>query len=308
MAHLYSSPYQGHLVCHSDTTSSFHSTLSPSLSIYLLSGDTGLLVVSAEKSFMVMASTPIEKDGWLQAIRLAMRDLSAASSARDEALQAPGMSGYNDENVNTQVRGTWGVRRTGSRWEVRRRERRRGRWRRSRLGKPTLGGSFLDPHVRPAFGAGRAERQAGRLAGRRSCDLCRVAHAWCVRHSLHLSGVGRWSGFEAFLFRPTRDESPSAFDRALFAPKPSFDSARNNHHHRRRHPPPTPQLQPPPLGPCGSPPTRPAAATTRATAPVSPAPAAAVAAAAAATAGPPSTRSSGWWISASRGRGPPAAA
>lgn len=42
-----------------------------------------MLVVSEEKSFMVMASTPVEKDGWLQATRLCMRDLSANVAARE---------------------------------------------------------------------------------------------------------------------------------------------------------------------------------------------------------------------------------
>lgn len=42
-----------------------------------------MLVVSEEKSFMVMASTAIEKDGWLQAIRLCMRELSTKVEARE---------------------------------------------------------------------------------------------------------------------------------------------------------------------------------------------------------------------------------
>ncbi|CAM9782180.1 unnamed protein product [Pylaiella littoralis] len=46
-------------------------------------GETGMLVVSEEKSFMVMASTAIEKDGWLQAIRLCMRELSTKVEARE---------------------------------------------------------------------------------------------------------------------------------------------------------------------------------------------------------------------------------
>lgn len=54
-----------------------------------------MLVVSEEKSFMVMASTAIEKDGWLQAIRLCMRDLSANVAARE---------GVYSGGSNTQVR------------------------------------------------------------------------------------------------------------------------------------------------------------------------------------------------------------
>lgn len=47
---------------------------------WLLSGETGMLVISEEKTFMVMASTAVEKDGWLQAIRLCMRELSTSNS------------------------------------------------------------------------------------------------------------------------------------------------------------------------------------------------------------------------------------
>ncbi|CBN80121.1 pleckstrin homology (PH) domain-containing protein [Ectocarpus siliculosus] len=43
-------------------------------------GETGMLVISEEKTFMVMASTAVEKDGWLQAIRLCMRELSTSNS------------------------------------------------------------------------------------------------------------------------------------------------------------------------------------------------------------------------------------
>ncbi|CAM9890511.1 unnamed protein product, partial [Ectocarpus fasciculatus] len=44
-------------------------------------GETGMLVISEEKTFMVMASTAVEKDGWLQAIRLCMRELSTTTSS-----------------------------------------------------------------------------------------------------------------------------------------------------------------------------------------------------------------------------------
>lgn len=54
------------------------------LDLVLLLGDTGMLVVSEEKSFMVMASTAVDKDGWLQAIRLCMRDLSLKAEAREK--------------------------------------------------------------------------------------------------------------------------------------------------------------------------------------------------------------------------------
>lgn len=47
-------------------------------------GETGLLIVSEEKSFMVMASTAAEKDGWVQAIRACMRDLSLKTEAREK--------------------------------------------------------------------------------------------------------------------------------------------------------------------------------------------------------------------------------
>lgn len=43
-----------------------------------------MLVVSEEKSFMLMASTAVEKDAWLQAIRLCMRDLSTNVEAREK--------------------------------------------------------------------------------------------------------------------------------------------------------------------------------------------------------------------------------
>lgn len=42
-----------------------------------------MLVVSEEKSFMMMASTPVEKDSWLQAIRMCMRELSSKAEARE---------------------------------------------------------------------------------------------------------------------------------------------------------------------------------------------------------------------------------
>ncbi|CAM9092140.1 unnamed protein product, partial [Ectocarpus sp. 4 AP-2014] len=43
-------------------------------------GETGILVISEEKTFMVMASTAVEKDGWLLAIRLCMRELSTSTT------------------------------------------------------------------------------------------------------------------------------------------------------------------------------------------------------------------------------------
>lgn len=46
-------------------------------------GETGMLVVSEEKCFMVMASTAVEKDAWLRAIRLCMRDLSTNVETRE---------------------------------------------------------------------------------------------------------------------------------------------------------------------------------------------------------------------------------
>lgn len=52
--------------------------------LFFLSGDTGMLIVSEEKSFMVIASSAVDKDGWLQAIRLCMRDLSIKNEAREK--------------------------------------------------------------------------------------------------------------------------------------------------------------------------------------------------------------------------------
>ena len=46
-------------------------------------GETGMLVVAEEKCFMVMASTAVEKDAWLRAIRLCMRDLSTNVETRE---------------------------------------------------------------------------------------------------------------------------------------------------------------------------------------------------------------------------------
>lgn len=51
-----------------------------------------MLVVSEEKSFMVMASTAVEKDGWLQAIRLCMSDLSANAAARERVYSGGNIS------------------------------------------------------------------------------------------------------------------------------------------------------------------------------------------------------------------------
>lgn len=42
-----------------------------------------MLVVSEEKCFMMMASTAVEKDAWLRAIRLCMRDLSTNVETRE---------------------------------------------------------------------------------------------------------------------------------------------------------------------------------------------------------------------------------
>lgn len=43
-----------------------------------------MLVVSEEKSFMVMAHTAVEKDAWLQAIRLCMRDVSIKAESSEQ--------------------------------------------------------------------------------------------------------------------------------------------------------------------------------------------------------------------------------
>lgn len=43
-----------------------------------------MLIVSEEKSFMVMATNAVEKDGWLQAIRACMRDLSIKTESREK--------------------------------------------------------------------------------------------------------------------------------------------------------------------------------------------------------------------------------
>lgn len=49
-----------------------------------LPGESGLLVVSENKSFMITASTAVEKDAWLQAIRLCMIDLSTNVESREK--------------------------------------------------------------------------------------------------------------------------------------------------------------------------------------------------------------------------------
>ncbi|CAN0181401.1 unnamed protein product, partial [Scytosiphon promiscuus] len=43
---------------------------------YSFLGETGMLVVSEEKAFMLMATSAVEKDGWLQAMRRCMRELN----------------------------------------------------------------------------------------------------------------------------------------------------------------------------------------------------------------------------------------
>lgn len=46
-------------------------------------GETGMLVVAEEKTFMVMAPNAVDKDAWLQAIRSCMKDLSSKLEARE---------------------------------------------------------------------------------------------------------------------------------------------------------------------------------------------------------------------------------
>lgn len=47
-----------------------------------------MLIVSDEKAFVLMADTPAEKNGWVQAIRLCMRDLWLEAEALEKVGRA----------------------------------------------------------------------------------------------------------------------------------------------------------------------------------------------------------------------------
>lgn len=62
-----------------------------------------MLLVSEEKSFVVMASTPLEKDAWLQAIRLCMRELSGNVAVRERDFRGGGGNSSGSKQVTVRV-------------------------------------------------------------------------------------------------------------------------------------------------------------------------------------------------------------